>query len=74
MSSICPANSTGVSARPPLYSGYLRVRNVPPGRSKATATWVGSCSPYSRRYVERNPETAFVCWPPSVTKFSAFKA
>ena len=68
MYSICPANSSGVFCRPPLYSGYSSERKVGPDRSKATATWVGRSCRIMVSSIAVNPCTALVCCPAVVTK------
>lgn len=74
VSSICPANSAGVSERPALYSPYSSERNVGPERSNATATCVGRCWRIMVSSMAVKPYTALVCWPVSVAKFSAGSA
>ena len=74
MSSICPINGWGVCSRVPLYSAYSCVRKVPPGRSKATATWVGASCSISDRNMEVKPCTALVAWPVEVVKESTGRA
>ncbi len=67
-------NSGGVSPRVPLYAGYRSVRNVPPGRSNATATCVGLCFVTSDSIIDAKPYTALTGSPVDVRKFSAGRA
>ena len=74
ISGICPENSSGDLERLPLYSAYSSVRNVRRETSKATATCVGCSSRSTLMSIEVKPNTALVCWPVVVAKFSTGRA
>ena len=71
---IWPTNSTGVSPRVPLYSGYSRVRNEYLEMSKATARWVGFSFWRRLMSIAMNPWIALVCWPSLFWKLSTGSA
>ena len=67
-------NSSGDLARLALYSPYSAVRNVWRETSKATATCVGCSSRSTLISIDVKPNTALVCWPVVVAKFSTGRA
>ena len=67
-------NSVGVLLRPALYSAYSSIRNVLREMSKATAMWVGASSRSTLMSIEVKPNTALVCCPVVVEKFSTGSA
>ncbi len=73
-SGTCPVNSTGVSPRVPLYSGYSRVRNEKREMSNATPTCVGFSFCRRLMSIAMKPCTAFVCCPSRFWKLSAGRA
>ena len=74
MRSTWPLNSDGEALRLPLYSAYSAVRNVCRDTSKATATCVGRSSRSTLMSIDVKPNTALVCWPVVVEKFSTGRA
>jgi hypothetical protein len=74
ISEICPVNSCGDLLRLALYSVYSSERNVLRETSNATARCVGFSSRRTLMSIDVNPNTAFVCWPVVVEKFSTGRA
>src|SRR5690606_28586736 len=67
-------NSAGDLERFALYSEYASDRNVFRETSKATPTWVGCSSRSTLISIEVKPNTALVCCPVLVEKFSTGSA
>ena len=74
MSEIWPVNSCGDLLRLALYSVYSSERNVLRETSNATPTWVGFSSRSTLMSIDVNPNTALVCCPVVVEKFSTGRA
>ena len=69
-----PLNSSGLLLRLPLYSAYSCTRNVCRDTSNATPTCVGRSSRSTLMSIEVKPNTALVCCPVVVEKFSTGRA